>query len=116
MLDANVITSTIAELEEGQTTYDNCLKLAALYIIRDNMDVDKEVETELGDILPQYRRHQEIKRKYYFNEVSPEAVNQSMSYLCTEIEEFLHTLYSSTNSETERNILKIMLKTVYESL
>ena len=35
MLNLHEIEEAIKELEMGSTTYNNCMKLASLYIIRD---------------------------------------------------------------------------------
>ena len=37
MLNLREIEEAIKELEMGSTTYNNCMKLASLYIIRDEM-------------------------------------------------------------------------------
>lgn len=37
MLNLHEIESAIKELENGSATYNNCMKLASLYIIRDEM-------------------------------------------------------------------------------
>lgn len=54
MLDMQQIIDTINELEQSDTTFDNCIKLSSLYIVRDNYPSDN-IENELDDILPQYR-------------------------------------------------------------
>ena len=113
MIDINEINDTIRTLEAGDTTYENCMKLASLYTVRNHL-ADKATETELNDILPQYRKYCNIKRKYYFDEVAPDAVYQSLDYLCMEIQEFLDSLYTGTSSQNEREILKNMLENVYK--
>lgn len=35
MINMNQINEAIRELEDGPTTYHNCMKLASLYIVRD---------------------------------------------------------------------------------
>lgn len=37
MINFHEIEEAIKELEEGSSTYNNCMKLASLYIIRDEM-------------------------------------------------------------------------------
>ena len=81
MLDLEEINNTIEELENSRTTYDNCLKLASLYIVRENIspkekpDTDEnkaiynDVVKEYSDILPAYSDYCESKRKYQMNEI-----------------------------------------------
>ena len=69
MLNLEEINNTIDQLEEGNTTFDNCIKLSALYIVRDKLqsalqseiveepEVVDAIENELSDILPQYRKY-----------------------------------------------------------
>ena len=122
MLNITEITNTIAELENGDTTFANCQKLASLYIVRDNFNKEDmqevqtqqvvEVEHELSDILPQYQKYCEIKRKYQMNEVTENAVINSIDNVCREIAEFLQTLYGSTDMQEERDAIKTMLAEV----
>ena len=110
MLDMGLVNNTIEELENDRTTFDNCMKLASLYIIRDNnMRATTEVEQELDDILPQYRNYTDIKRKYQLGEVSEKAVENQINLVCKEIEEFIHTLYASTDMPIERDYIKTMV-------
>jgi len=113
MIDMNKINDTILELEAGDTTYENCIKLAALYTIQSRTSNDTG-ETELNEILPQYKKYCEVKRRHYFDEVTVEAVHESLNYLCIEIQEFLDTLYIGTSSPDEREILINMLENVYK--
>ena len=114
MLNIEEIHATIDELENGDTTFDACRKLASLYIV-DKMYAERhcdasctEVSEQLHDILPQYHLYKEVKRKYQMHELTKEAVVASMSDLCREIDEFLHTLYGSTDMEEERQQLKML--------
>lgn len=115
MLNLEDINNTIQDLENGSTTFDTCNKLASLYIVRQNLQKVVEpkaqsVETELQDILPQYRRYCNIKRRYQLKELTESAVYDAMNRVCTEIKEFLHILYSSTDTQTERNMIKELLQ------
>lgn len=122
MLDYEEITNTIEELENGETTYDSCIKLASLYIVEEhiksrlNSIVDSSTSVsnssvidELNDILPQYRLYCEVKRKYALNELTSEAVIMSMRDVCGEIYEFLHILYSNTDMQAEREEIKKLI-------
>lgn len=115
MLDLQEITNAINTLESGQTTYDSCLKLASLYTVRNELTKEhsQQVISELQDILPQYKKYCAVKRRYQMKEVSDEAVYSAMQYLCDEIFDFLHTLYSHTDTRLERSMLKDMIQDLY---
>lgn len=102
------ITDTIEELENGNTTYDNCIKLSALYTVRDNLKSD--TEKELNDILPQFRMYVAVKRKYQLKELSKEDLIFAMKSMCRDIEEFIDTLYNNTELPEERELIKVMLE------
>lgn len=116
------INNTVIELENGDTNFANCQKLASLYIIQDrynrstqNTDIEvKEdvVQEELQDILPQYQRYCEIKRKFQLNEVTENAVINSIHNVCQEITEFIRTLYGSTDMQEERDAIQQMLSAI----
>ena len=117
MLNMDEINNTIEELENGNTTYDACIKLSALYNVRDrlmNKETVDETEEELEDILPQYRLYCEVKRKYQLNELTEDAVVLAIKDVCTEVTEFIHTLYSSTDMQQERDTIKAMLNSLQE--
>lgn len=100
MLNIDEINNTIAELENGSTTFDNCNRLASLYIVRDKLTshVVDTTEQELNDILSQYRSYCNIKRKFQLHEVSEQIMLDAMQELCREIKEFVQILYSSTDT------------------
>lgn len=112
MLNLQEIENTIDELENGDTTFDACIKLAALYNVREHFKgevgaekVSDKVTKELADILPHYEAYIEAKRSYQLNKISEETVIEYMSTLCVEIDEFIHTLYISTDTPQERFLL-----------
>ena len=124
MLDIKEIESTIKKLEDGETTFSNCEKLAMLYIVKDHYkgedkeswqkqsretDADDEVETELSDILPQYKKYCEAKLKYKKHETTEQPVIFAMSNVCLEIKEFIKSLYASTDTEAERDQIREMV-------
>lgn len=114
MLDIKEIENTIAMLENGETTFASCEKLAALYIVRQNFAPKKdEVEKEYQDILPSYELYKEIKRKFQLHEVGEEQVASVFSMLCQEISEFLRIVYSNLSIENEIFSFKSMLKNVF---
>lgn len=98
------INRTISELEQDSTTFENCEKLASLYIVRDNFNQD-----EVEDILPQYIKYMDIKKRYQLGEVSEKLVAKQMKLVCKEVSEFLHQLYSSTDLPEEREVFKSMV-------
>ena len=110
MLNIDEINATIRQLEQSNTTFDTCSKLASLYIVRDKIGVDQNpVEQEVREILPQYERYCSVKRMFQMREIGEQAVFESMAIVCLEVEEFINTLYSSTDTDTERQIIKGML-------
>ena len=110
MLNINEINEAISALENGQTTYDSCSKLASLYIVRKEvLGQSNPVVVELQEILPQYRKYCSVKKRYQMQETTEESVYSSMQYLCDEIVEFLHTLYSHTDTRVERSLLRDMI-------
>lgn len=112
------INNTIEALEESSTTFGNCEKLASLYICREYLarrnepklkDHELKVESEINDILPQYRDYCQVKRRYQLNEINEKPVISSMKKLCVEIKEFIQILYSNTDMEDERTQIHDML-------
>lgn len=109
MLDLVEIENTIQQLESGETTYDACIKLASLYTVRDKLYqsvTPDNAESELHDILPQYRVYREVKAQYQMHEIPKEKVLASLDLLCKEINEFLHMLYNNTDIAEERSKLE----------
>lgn len=114
MLDIDMINATIEELENAETTFFNCQNLAHLYIVRDHYKGSqshdsKDVMNQLNDILPQYKKYIDVKRKYQLKQIQEEAVTDSMQKVCREIKEFIHTLYRNSDTKQEREQIKTML-------
>lgn len=112
MLNVAEINNTIEELENGNTTFDACNKLASLYIVREHIGKRDMVEQEYQDILPQYRRYIAIKKQYQKGELSEKAVMDSINLVCKELQEFIQTLYSCTDMEVERNAIFTMVEQI----
>lgn len=114
MLDLQEIENTITSLENGETTFANCERLAALYIVRERLSqpVD-QTEKEIKDILPSYKLYAEVKEKYWKHELTEEAVISTLHSLCREIEELIHILYSNTEMETERKEIFDLVSSIY---
>lgn len=113
MLDIADIENTISKLESGSTSYDNCLKLASLYIVRDYYNKEEThitpVEKEYNDILPSYNSYCDIKKQYQMNLLPKDSVLAAMQNLSKEIKEFLLIIYSSTDTQEERDMMKEQL-------
>lgn len=109
-MSIDTINELIEELEQGETSLSNIRNLSALYTVKahilgHNINVDK-TEKELRDVLPSYLQYIKIKRKYQLKETTADALYTALNSLCNEINEFLHTLYSCSDTEQERAILK----------
>ena len=113
-MDMKEIESTIEELENGPTTYDSCIKLSALYSVRDNMKSD--TRKELDDILPLFKMYVAVKTKYQLGELPATSLIMGMRDLCKEIHEFIDRLYNNTELSEEREAVKQMLHDTLEAL
>jgi predicted transcriptional regulator len=122
MIDIELIEDTIEELENSATSFENCEKLASLYICRmmyqnANMklsDVSERVsynnvDSQLQDILPAYNKYVEAKRRYQQFEVVDKMLIYAMEDLCKEITEFIADLYHNTETTAERALIVEMI-------
>lgn len=119
MINKDILNNIIDELESEESLFDICQELAAFYIIQDHMfksEPKNEVVNEFKDILPEYRKYVDIKRKYQKKELTESAVILSMQNVCTEIKQFLRTLYSCTDMPEEREQIRSMLVNLSQSL
>lgn len=114
-MDLLEIQNTIKQLEQGETTFVNCEKLASLYIVSERLGNTDEVENELDDILPAYRKFCDVKRQYQSGFIDISVVLHQLELLCTEIQEFISVIYSNTNSPEERYIIVGTLQKLYEN-
>lgn len=112
MIDLTDINNAIEELENQELTFDICQKLSSLYIIKRYYQNEDVVVDEYNDILPSYQRFCEIKRKYQLNDASEDSIYRQLQLVCSEIREFLQTLYHNTDTQRERNIIEEMLKNI----
>ena len=117
MIDMDLVEETIEELENRPTNFDTCAKLASLYIIREqnknanlsrNTNVQSQVTKELNDILPGYEAYVQKKLQFQMGEIGIEAVTTSFKTLVTEVSEFLHILYNTTDTVEEQKLLIYM--------
>ena len=96
------IETTINELELGDTNFTTCEQLASLYIVKQNFAKQKS-KNGLNEILPWYNGYVEVKCKYAKHEVTDIAVCEATKAIT---KEFLRTLYSNVDTETEKQIIK----------
>lgn len=116
-MNIELINETISELENGDTTLTTCSNLASLYIVRDKLKCNDEVKDtvvkEYSDILPSYTKYKGVKRNYTLGNGTEEAVNLTLQAVSQEIIEFINTLYSSTQTPSERLILQNMIRSIH---
>ena len=106
MISIEELNEEISLVENETPTHTSMQKLAAMYIVRDHMsEPSNVVVAEYKDILPSYTLYCTNKKKYKMGEITDAPVMQSMNNLSREIKEFLQALYTSTESDTERQSL-----------
>ena len=108
-MDIRDINNYIKELEEDIFNFDNIQDLAYLYIIRNNFQKDN-VTIELNDILPEYHKYIEVKKKYQLKQVTEEALIDAVKSVCKEIREFVLTIYNNTDMEKERKQIRFIIE------
>lgn len=115
-MNITTINDLIDELENSEPSLSNIRNLSALYNVKTHLlgtgNYDSTTK-ELSDILPSYLGYIDVKRKYQLHQISDEAVYINMRKLCTEVKEFIQALYSGTDTEKEREILKGMIKEIH---
>lgn len=116
MLDLELINNTITELEADETNFSNCIKLAALLTIKSNytqpeaeIEPFDQVRKELEDVLPHYLEYCNLKTDYQLGKVGKEPILKALTSVSKEVEEFVQTLYRSTDMPEEREILQSMV-------
>lgn len=125
-MNIDEIRSAIVELENSDTTYENCRKLASLYIVdriyqertenalerkitQLTANDERDTEKELNDLFPSYQKYAETKRKYCLGQLPESLLQKDMLNLCEEISEFLHILYINTYTDKEREAIKTII-------
>lgn len=129
MLDIHEVDRTIRELENGDTTFATCSKLADLYIVRKYFETSKEmqeeyghkygnpqVKKELSDILPSYTEYCDLKKHYQMGEITEKPVLSSLEKMCDEIMEFMQALYSSTDMSEERMMITGLIEELQNTI
>ena len=118
MIDISVINNLINDFENSDSSLSTIRNLSALYNVRTHLLSSNHKETtdkttkELSDILPSYIQYINAKRRYQLHEITNETVYINMKELCKEIKEFMQALYSGTDTEKERELLKQMIKEI----
>lgn len=111
-MDIKTVNNLIDELEQEEVSLSTIRNLSSLYIVRKHLIGNVEVNTtvkELRDILPSYMRYIDVKRKYQLHEISIDNILIELKNVCKEIKEFIQTLYSSTDTQEERELLQILI-------
>lgn len=114
-MDMNIINELIDELENAETSLSNIRNLSALYNVKSHILGTQNYDSttkELSDILPSYLKYIDTKRKFQLHEVTDDAVYITMKELCKEIKEFMHSLYSGTDTPKERELLQQLIKEI----
>ena len=111
-MDLRMIEETIIDLENAETTFENCSKLADLYYIRETAKKENKdaTEHEINDILPAYQYYVDIKRNYQLNMADEDAMLNAMSIVCNEIYDLFRSLYSDTNTPKERKLISNLIE------
>ena len=111
------INNSIADLEEAEPSLSNIRNLSSLYMVRKHLleNSTDNVTNQLDDILPSYINYVKIKRKYQLNELTEQAVFIAMQQVCKEIKEFLHILYSNTDTPKEREMIRNLIDQLKEA-
>lgn len=108
------INSTIKKLENDDTNFENCEKLASLYIVKEyylkgQKTIGNDVEKEINDILPQYKKYLDIKKRYQLGELSEKTVINAIKPVCKEITELIQILYRCSDMPEERTYIVKMV-------
>ena len=114
-MDISMINDLIDELENGDTSLSNIRNLSALYNVKSHLLGSNRYDNttkELSDILPSYLQYIDTKRRYQLHEITDELLYINMKELCREIKEFIQALYSGTDTQQERDMLKQMIKEI----
>ena len=107
----------ISELENNEeTSLSNIRNLSALYNVKAHIiETQKDKTTkELNDILPSYLIYVDTKRRYQLKEITETNVLLQLGNVCHEIQEFMQTLYSGTDTPEERRIIQDLIKNLKE--
>ena len=119
-----LIEDSIAELEQDATSYENCIRLASLYICREinknrNMsalDTSKDVSHDSNDLFSTYNKYIDAKMRYQQYEVVDKMLIYAMSNLCHESTDFISNLYHNTETTAERALIVEMINNLRSAI
>ena len=117
MLDMELIEDSIAELEQDATSYENCIRLASLYICREinkngnmrTVDTSNDSIREEDCLFTSYNKYVDTKRRYQEYEIVDRLLICAMSNLCDDLLDFIEQLYHNTETEAERALIVEMV-------
>lgn len=124
MLDMELIEDSIVELEQDATSYENCIRLASLYICREinknrNMsvlDTSNDVSHDSNDLFSTYNKYIDAKMRYQQYEVVDKMLIYAMSNLCHELTDFISNLYHNTETTAERALIVEMINNLRSAI
>lgn len=111
-MDINTINTMIKDLEGSEVTLSNVRNLSALYTVRNNVTEIDKVTDELNDVLPSYMQYVKVKREYQMGETSKEKIASYLLQVCKEVEDFIHALYSGTDTPEERDVIRQLITNI----
>lgn len=117
-MELAVINEMIDELEQSDTSLSNVRNLSALYNVKTHLlgtELYSNTVKELNDILPSYIEYIDMKRKYQLGEIQETMLFSYLEAVCKEIREFIQTLYSGTDTQNERDIIKNLIRQLTEA-
>ena len=75
-----------------------------------------DTQKKLDDILPAYNEYLNYKIKYQLGELDETPMLGSFKFLCQELQDFILSLYSGTDTYKERKGLQATLKKVQSKM
>jgi len=124
MLDMELIEDSIEELENSEMTYENCIRLASLYICRDSnknrnmsaLDTSNSVSHDSKDLFSTYNKYIDTKKRYQQYEVVDKMLIYAMTNLCQDLTDFISNLYHNTETTAERALIVEMINNLRSAI
>lgn len=114
MIDLEEINAEILSLENKKLDYAVCSHLADMVILKNFYSSGESendvVVKEYDDILPKYIKYKDVKRLYQLDKTTEKEMLKSLSSACDEIYEFINTIFINTGSQSERDIIVLMIQ------
>ena len=118
-MELNKLNEMIDELETSEPSFSNIRNLSSLYIVKSHLLGDTNylnaTVKELNDILPSYLQYLDTKRRYQLHEINEDSIAIQLNQVCKELNDFLHLLYSSTDTTNERAVLNNFIENLKET-